>query len=67
MLNVTIENIGDLAVVECEGRLVARPVRTTLCRPRHPAKARPIKPLPPTCLTRLRGGAGYERGGDEMN
>ena len=22
MLNVTIENIGDLAVVECEGRLV---------------------------------------------
>ena len=22
MLNVTVENIGDLAVVECEGRLV---------------------------------------------
>ena len=24
MLNVTVENIGELAVVECEGRIVQR-------------------------------------------
>ena len=32
MLNVTIENIGELAVVECEGKIVQREAALTLRR-----------------------------------
>ena len=32
MLNVTVENIGELAVVECEGKIVQREAALTLRR-----------------------------------
>ena len=31
MLSVTVENIGELAVVECEGRIVQREAALKLC------------------------------------
>ena len=33
MLNVTVENIGELAVVECEGRIVQREPRSNCAKP----------------------------------